>query len=136
MNNLKYLICLALIEQDHVRAMPLGGKSIQIDDLSKNSLKLAKEKLVLELCLRVFKRSENAHLRQAAGDKSLLLVQMELETMHEKLPALKAEWISNGNSEIFMEKLSCICEKAWSVDFIKHQGVEFRNCFQLPCYDD
>ena len=129
MHNLKYLICLALIEQELGRAMPLGGKSIQIDDLSKNSLKLAKEKLVLELCLRVFKRSEHAHIRQAAGDQSLLLVQMELETKQEKLPALKAEWISNGNSEIFMKKLSYISEKIWSIDFIKHQGVVFRNCF-------
>ncbi len=129
MANFKYLICLALIKQGENRAMPLGGKSVQIDLKNKHSLDLAKEKIALELLLRVLKRTESGYIRQVAGDQSLLLIQMDLEVMQEKLPNLKAEWIFDGNSEKFITKLSQVCEKGWTVNFIKHEGVEFSKCF-------
>ena len=53
-----YLIAIALIEQNLVRAMPLGGKEIK-DNLeeSENFRKLGEE-VILNLLMRVFQRSD------------------------------------------------------------------------------
>ena len=71
-----YLIALALIEGQGNRAMPLGGKSLK--ETSKLNYEPGDlgEKLSLQLLLRVLQRSEDSYLRRAAGDKSLLLIQI------------------------------------------------------------
>jgi len=63
-----YLIAIALIEQNLVRAMPLGGKEIK-DNLeeSENYKKLGEE-VILNLLLRVFHRSDEGALKRASEE--------------------------------------------------------------------
>ena len=71
-----YLIAIALIEQNLVRAMPLGGKEIKDNlDESENFKKLGEE-VILNLLMRVFQRSDEGALKRASEDKGLLLVHM------------------------------------------------------------
>ena len=51
-----YLIAIALIEQNDVRAMPLGGKEIKDNLNEDNNLHKLGEDVILNLLLRVFQR--------------------------------------------------------------------------------
>ena len=120
-----YLIALALIEQNKNNAMPLGGKSLKQainrdDDPGETGHHLAKE-----LLLRVFQRSENGALKRAAGEKSLLLIQISIENMYNKLPLIKAKWIETGDSEMFFSQLKTLCDGIWSFSFSREDGMRF-----------
>ena len=123
-----YLIGIALIEEEGNRAMPLGGKSIKGPIEQTNCPGEAGEKIALEVLLRVMERSEKGFLRQAAGNKSFLLVEMSMKIMHEQLPSLKAEWIKTGKTDELMERLVRICENCWNITFEKHKGIQFSRC--------
>ena len=71
-----YLIAIALIEQNDVRAMPLGGKEIKVNLDEKGSLHKLGEEVILNLLLRVFQRSDEGPIKRVSEDKGLLLVQM------------------------------------------------------------
>ena len=71
-----YLIAIALIEQNNVRAMPLGGKEIKVDIKEKDNLNKLGEDVILNLLLRVFQRSDEGALKRVSEDKGLLLVHM------------------------------------------------------------
>ena len=60
-----YLIAIALIEQNNVRAMPLGGKEIKekLEEEEGNLIKLGEE-VILNLLLRVFQRSDEGALKE------------------------------------------------------------------------
>ena len=51
-----YLIAVALIEQNLVRAMPLGGKEVKDNLDDPENFKKLGEEVVLNLLLRVFQR--------------------------------------------------------------------------------
>ncbi len=51
-----YLIAIALIEQNLVRAMPLGGKEIKDNLEESENLKKLGEEVILNLLMRVFRR--------------------------------------------------------------------------------
>ena len=71
-----YLIAIALIEQNGLRAMPLGGKEIK-DSLDENdNFKELGEEVILNLLLRVFRRSDEGAIKRVSEDKGLLLVHM------------------------------------------------------------
>ena len=50
-----YLIAIALIEQNLVRAMPLGGKEIKENLEEPDNFKKLGEEVILNLLLRFFK---------------------------------------------------------------------------------
>jgi len=59
-----YLIAIALIEQNLVRAMPLGGKEIK-DNLEESGyFKKLGEEVILNLLMRVFQRSDEGALKR------------------------------------------------------------------------
>ena len=62
MSKYHYLIALALIEQNNVRAMPLGGKSLK-SSLGGSDPGKTGEDLAKELLIRVFQRSEKGTLK-------------------------------------------------------------------------
>ncbi len=98
-----YLIAIALIEQKHVRAMPLGGKEIKDNlDEAENFKKLGEE-VILNLLLRVFQRSDEGELKRASEDKGLLLVHMHPKRMQKELPFIKSEWIRDGDTQQFLK---------------------------------
>ncbi|KGG12170.1 MULTISPECIES: hypothetical protein [Prochlorococcus] len=129
MTSLPYLIGIALIEQNGVRTMPIGGKSLQ-ESINKNDGPSNKGKeIALEILLRVMDKSQQTAIRQAAGGKSLLLLEMPLNEIQENLPKIKAQWISEGNNEHLLSDLSAICKSIWSITFEKHKGVLISRCF-------
>ncbi len=106
--------------------MPLNGKSIDESiDIDLNSSHKVKE-ISLELLTRVLKQSEKGALKQAADDNSLLLIKISTNQMQDNLPAVKAEWIRTGNTEIFIKKLKQISEQVWGFNFIRYEGIKFK----------
>ena len=129
MTEFPYLICIALIDQEGTRLMPLGGKSLKepIDE-SKGPEAIGKE-IALEVLLRVLGKSESCFLRQAAGKESFLLIEISIEDMQEKLPIMKADWIQTGDTEKLFSKLNKVCRNVWRLTFEKHKGIDFSSCF-------
>ena len=81
MANQNYLIAIALIEQNGIRAMPLGGKEIKDDIQNLDNFNKLGEEVILNLLLRVFQRSDEGALKRASEDKGLLLVHMHPKGM-------------------------------------------------------
>lgn len=129
-----YLVALALLEQGGQRALPLHGKSYG-KSWSGPSMAVAEAEawdpgdegrtLVLELLLRVWQRSEEGALRRAAGDSSLLLVELPLEALQEALPRLKARWIGGGTTMAFHAELAALAIRGWSVAIARSTPVSF-----------
>jgi hypothetical protein len=119
-----YLVALALVEVGGRRALPLGGQSWPAAASSEEPGELGRN-LALELLLRLWQRSDEAALQRAAGEASLLLLEMPLETMSEQLPKLKAAWIGGGGTEALQAELRALATRGWQVTFVKYEGVRF-----------
>ena len=120
-----YLIAIALIEQNSLRAMPLGGKEIK-DNLENNeSFNKLGEEVILNLLLRVFQRTDEGSLKRASEDKGLLLVHMHPKRMQKELPFIKSEWIRDGDTNQFLKYLGNLSKEIWTASFVKYKGVVF-----------
>ena len=95
-----YLIAIALIEQNLVRAMPLGGKEIKDNLEESENFKKLGEEVILNLLMRVFQRSDEGALKRASEEKGLLLVHMHPKRMQKELPFIKSEWIRDGDTPV------------------------------------
>ncbi len=124
-NKYPYLVALALIERGGKRALPLGGKSLSIEINPGEDPGLIGESLAKDLLLRIFQQSEDLPLKRAAGDLSLLLVQVQMDQMQNKIPLIKAEWIKSGNKDYFLSELRDTCNGIWSLTFNKYEGSKF-----------
>ncbi|WP_320667826.1 hypothetical protein [Prochlorococcus sp. MIT 1307] len=123
MSEFPYLVALALFEQEGKRFMPIGGKSLQ-DPIKNDAIPDNKiERIALELLLRLIEKSDNGSIQRVNGKKSLLIMQIPMEVMQEKLPRIKADWIQTGETEIFIENLCALCHGVWSIEFAKYQGL-------------
>ncbi len=119
-----YLIAIALIEQNEVRAMPLGGKEIKEKLDEDVNLKKLGEEVILNLLLRVFQRSDEGSLKRVSEDKGLLLVHMHPKRMQKELPFIKSEWIRDGDTIQFLKYLGNLSKEIWTASFVKYKGVE------------
>ena len=122
-----YLIAIALIEQNSVRAMPLGGKEIKDNLDDKDIIKKLGEDVILNLLLRVFQRSDEGPLKRASEDSGLLLVHMHPKRMQKELPFIKSEWIRDGDTKQFLKYLGNLSKEVWSASFVKYKGIEFNS---------
>jgi hypothetical protein len=118
-----YLVALALVELNGKRSLPIAGRSQSAaaahhGDPGQEGLGLA-----LELLLRLWQRSDEGPLQRAAGETSLLLVEIPLAEMTETLPALKARWLADGNTEVFQAGLQALAQRGWRVLFAKYEPV-------------
>lgn len=125
MSEFPYLVAIALLNEKGKRAMPLGGKSIKEDILTESFLGSKAETIALELLIRLLKRSECNPIDIAAKGKSLILAQINLDSMQKQLPHLKAEWINKGDSDLFIVNLKDISKRVWSLDFDRYKGILF-----------
>ena len=125
MKDQKYVIAIALAEQNNKRLMPLGGKtSAGFDTLHQTSIKEV-EKIILDLLLRLFQRTTEGSLRISNDETGLLLAEISFESMHNNIPVIKSNWINSGDTDTLIEKLKSICSNLWSVQFKKHEGIMF-----------
>ncbi len=122
-----YLIAIALFEQEEKRFMPIGGKSLKKPFDKNNALQENAGPLIQQLLLRVFQKTEQGPIKRAYSDKSLLIIQIPMNLMQEKIPVLKGEWVKSGNSKKFLAELKTICEGIWAVTFTKETGMTFKS---------
>ena len=107
----KYVIAIALAEQNNKRLMPLGGKTFSgVDTLSQSSKKEV-EKIILDLLLRIFQRTTEGSLKISNDETGLLLAEISFESMHNNIPVIKSNWINSGDTDTLIEKLKSICSK-------------------------
>ena len=127
MEEQKYVIAIALAEQNNKRLMPLGGKTFAgVNTLSQSSKKEV-EKIILDLLLRLFQRSTEGSLKISNDKTSLLLAEISFESMHKNIPVIKSNWINTGDTDKLIDKLKSICSNLWSVQYKKHEGILFNN---------
>jgi len=109
MDEQKYVIAIALAEQNNKRLMPLGGKTCAgVDTLSQSTKKKA-EKIILDLLLRLFQRTTEGSLKISNDKTGLLLAEISFESMHKNIPEIKSNWIIRGDTDTLIEKLvSCL----------------------------
>ena len=127
MEEQKYLIAIALAEQNNKRLMPLGGKTFSgVDPLSQSSKKEV-EKIILDLLLRIFQRTTEGSLKISNDENGLLLAEISFESMHKNIPVIKSNWINNGNTDSFVDQLKSICSNLWNIQYKKHEGIIFND---------
>ena len=127
MEEQKYVIAIALAEQNNKRLMPLGGKTSDGVDTLNQSSKKEVEKIILDLLLRLFQRTTEGSLKISNDKTGLLLAEISFESMHKNIPVIKSNWINNGDTDTLIEELKSICSKLWSVKFKKHEGIMFND---------
>ena len=127
MEEQKYVIGIALAEQNNKRLMPLGGKtSAGVDTLGQSSKKEV-EKIILDLLLRLFQRTTEGSLKISNDKNGLLIAQISFENMQKNIPLIKSSWINTGDTDTLIETLKSICSNLWSVKFKKHEGIMFND---------
>ena len=132
MANAPYLVALALVELDGKRALPLTGKtqsaaaaSAPAENDPANDPGVDGRTLALELLLRLWQRSDGGPLQRAAGDSSLLLIEIPLDVMSEQLPLLKASWLASGDTAAFETSLKALVIRGWRMGIAKYEPVSF-----------
>ena len=132
MANAPYLVALALVEFDGKRALPLTGKtqaaaaaSAPAENDPANDPGVDGRTLALELLLRLWQRSDGGPLQRAAGDSSLLLIEIPLDVMGEQLPLLKASWLASGDTAAFETSLKALVIRSWRMGIAKYEPVSF-----------
>ncbi len=126
-NDAQYLVAIGLIEQNSKRFMPIGGKSLK-EPISKNNISLDNiETIALELLLRIIDRSAESAIQKVNGDKSILILLIPMQAMQNELPGLKAMWIENGDTRLFLSKLKGICNEIWNLRYVRYEGIQFNS---------
>jgi hypothetical protein len=120
-----YLVALALVEFAGKRALPLTGKSQTAAAADAPDPGDDGRTLALELLLRLWQRSEEGPLQRAAGEASLLLLELPMELMSEQLPLLKANWIAGGDTASLLHSLEGLVIRAWRITIAKYEPVSF-----------
>jgi hypothetical protein len=120
-----YLVALALVEIGGKRALPLNGKSQSAGAGDASDPGDDGRTLALELLLRLWQRSDEGPMQRAAGESSLLLVELPLEVMSEQLPLLKANWLAGGETATLLSSLEGLATRAWRITIAKYEPVTF-----------
>ena len=119
-----YLIAFALIEQSGKRIMPIGGKALTPKNKEKPQPSEESKAMLLDLLLRVYQRSSEDYLKKINSENSLFLMEMEMEVMQEKLPIIKAKWLTDGNNKELLKNLIQNSLKIWSATYEKYVGLK------------
>jgi hypothetical protein len=126
-----YLVCLALVHRDGRRALPLAGKSRR--PAAAGAAAQGGEadpgeegrSLALELLLRLWQGSDTDALQRAAGEDSLLVLEMPLERLSEDLPVLKASWLGSGDTAALLAGLRRLATRGWRIGVAKYEPIRF-----------
>lgn len=120
-----YLVALALVDIAGKRALPLTGKSQPATAADAPDPGDDGRTLALELLLRLWQRSDEGPLQRAAGEASLLLLELPLDVMSEQLPLLKANWVGGGETEALLGSLRGLAIRGWRISIAKYEPVSF-----------
>jgi len=111
-----YLVALALLERGGQRALPLSGQSQGAEAAASEEPGSLGHSLALGLLLRLWQQSAATPLRRIDSPASLLLVELPLEQMSERLPQLKADWLNSGDTAAFHRALAELALSGWTVE--------------------
>ncbi|MCP9915562.1 hypothetical protein [Cyanobium sp. ATX 6F1] len=120
-----YLVCLALVEQEGRRLLPLAGKSQKNATAAGDAPGAEARSLVLELLIRLWQRSDQGAIARACAEDSLLLLELPLEWMSSELPSLKAAWINGGSTESLLNSLQEQMLQGWRISIAKYEEPRF-----------
>ena len=125
MEEKKYLLAMALAEQNNKRLMPLGGKTFAGLESGNKPPQIEAEKIILDLLLRLFKRTTEGSLKISYDETGLLLAEISFENMQSNLPLIKSNWINTGDKNTLLEELNSICSNLWIIQHKKYEGISF-----------
>ena len=131
MEEQKYLIAIALAEQNNKRLMPLGGKTFAGVDALRQTPKKEAEKIILDLLLRLFKRTNEGNLKISNDKAGLLLAEINFIDMQNNIPIIKSNWINTGDTYSLIENMKSICSNLWSINYKKHEGISFNDLINI-----
>ena len=120
-----YLVCLALIEQNGQRRLPLGGKGLQQSIPAGSDPGADGHALALDLLLRLWQQSDDGAIQRAQGLQSLLLLELPMDCFLETLPQLKQAWLRSGNTEALMDGLRQLTAQGWTLATAKFSQPTF-----------
>ena len=127
MEEQKYLIAIALAEQNNKRLMPLGGKTYSGVDSENQVPTEEAKKILLDLLLRLFKRTSEGNIKISNNETGLLIAKISFESMQKKVPIIKSNWINTGDTDTLIDKLKSICSNLWGIKYKKHEGIIFND---------
>ena len=122
-----YLVCLALLEQDGKRRLPIGGASLAVEIGPNADPGREGEALVLELLLRLWQQSDAGAVQRHGAEQSLLLLEMPMAKVLEDLPRLKKAWLAGGDRSDLYEGLRELAERGWIIQTAKYSKPCFQN---------
>ena len=120
-----YLVCLALIEQNGQRRLPLGGKGLQQSIAAGGDPGAEGHALALDLLLRLWQQSDDGAIQRTQGLQSLLLLELPMDCFLETLPQLKQAWLRTGNTEALMDGLRQLTAQGWTLATAKFSQPTF-----------
>ena len=126
MEEQKYLIAIALAEQNNKRLMPLGGKTYSGVDSENQVPTEEAKKILLDLLLRLFKRTSEGNIKISNNETGLLIAKISFESMQKKVPIIKSNWINTGDTDTLIGKLISSCSNLWSIKYKKHEGILYK----------
>ena len=97
-----YLVALALCTVAGERALPLTGLSLPAQAASEGP---------------------GPPLLQRAEDPGLLLLEMSLELMSERLPLLKRDWLAGGSTAALLSGLASLSLRGWTASIARREPV-------------
>lgn len=118
-----YLVALALVHKGEQRALPLTGLSLSAATAPDADPGEIGHRLTQELLLRLWQGSDTAPLARAAGDDSLLLLELPFEALPTDLPALKARWLAGAPTSALLADLAALALRAWRPVFRKGEPL-------------
>ena len=106
-----YLVCLALIEQNGQRRLPLGGKGLQQSIAAGSDPGAEGHALALDLLLRLWQQSDDGAIQRTQGLHSLLLLELPmdcfLETLMDGLRQLTAQGWTLATAKFSQPTFAC-----------------------------
>ena len=123
MKNFPYLIAIAMIIKDNKRLMPIGGKSIKDQINQEEGPGQTGKEIALDLLVRIFQKSDDGSLHRAIGNESLLLLEMNMDSMQEILPKIKSNWINTGDKNELLNSLKQHSNVIWRISYIRYEGL-------------
>ncbi len=121
-----YFVALALLNQGGERILPLGGRNLRSSKRNSYDLPDDINKIILELLMRIIQKSKKIAIKLDENIESLIVIEIDFVTMQTIIPTLKQDWIRNGDTSLFLDKLKKECLNMWYADFKKYEGISYK----------
>lgn len=126
MANDHYLVCLALLNQNGKRRLPIGGASLAEPIAAGADPGQQGEALALDLLLRLWQQTNLGPIQRHGEETNLLLLEMPMAKVLEDLPRLKKAWLAGGSDVDLYGGLRQLTERGWSIQTAKYSKPSFQ----------